>query len=103
MTSLAPVSRDDVPDQRTPVPAPAAGAGTLDGPDPLGRWRGQTAAIKYGGSAMERHDLRTVFAREVVVNGLRVTARVRIVDGRHRRAVTLGLLGTDAPGTEIVR
>ena len=29
-------------------------------------------------------------------------ARVRIVDGRQPRAVTLGLLGTDAPGTEIV-
>jgi acetylglutamate kinase len=29
-------------------------------------------------------------------------ARVRIVDGRQPRALTLGLLGPDAPGTEIV-
>ena len=57
MPSLAPVGQDDVPDQRTPL---------LDGPDPLGRWRGQTVAIKYGGSAMERPDLRAAFAREVV-------------------------------------
>ena len=28
-------------------------------------------------------------------------ARVRIVDGRQPRAVTLGLLGNDAPGTEV--
>jgi acetylglutamate kinase len=40
--------------------------GTLGGPDPFGRWRGQTVVIKYGGSAMERTDLATAFAREVV-------------------------------------
>ncbi len=57
MTPLAPVSKD-VPDQRTPVFVPLARAGTLNGPDLLGRWRGQTVAIKYGGSAMERPDLR---------------------------------------------
>ena len=66
MTPLAPVSEDDVPDQRTPVLTLPACAGILDGPDPFGRWRGHTVAIKYGGSAMERPDLRAAFARDVV-------------------------------------
>lgn len=64
MTFLGP--EDDVPDQRTFVATSPARTGTLDRPDPLGRWRAQTVAIKYGGSAMERPDLRAAFARDVV-------------------------------------
>ena len=45
MTPLAPVLEDDVPDQRTLVPAPLACAGTLDGRDRFARWRGQHGLI----------------------------------------------------------
>jgi hypothetical protein len=58
MIPLASVSEEDVPDQRSPVPGRPAYVRILDGSDPFGRWRGQTVAIKYGGSAIEHTDLR---------------------------------------------
>ena len=66
MIPSAPVTEDDVPDQRTFIPARPACVDTLAGPEPLGRWRGQTVVIKYGGAAMGRDGLRESFALDVV-------------------------------------
>ena len=44
---------------------PTLGA-VLSGLNHLHAWRGRTVVVKYGGSAMQRPDLRTSFARDIV-------------------------------------
>jgi hypothetical protein len=106
MPSLAPVAQDDVPDQRTHVP---------DGPDLLGRWRGQTVVINCDAHripVISRRRVECLIRAGVIDGGMvpKVGAAPNTLQGGARAdrgrttaaGVTLGLLETDARGTGIV-
>jgi hypothetical protein len=60
------MTEDDVPDQRGLIPSAGACAGPLEASRQLDHWRRRTLAIKRGGLAMERADLRASFALDVL-------------------------------------